>query len=762
MEGYSVVGKRLPRVDGLAKAIGQAKYAGDMLLPRMLYGKILRSCYPHARILDIDTSKAERLPGVKAVVIGKDFGGFRYGYAPDARDKSPLAVDKVRFVGDEVAAVAAVDEDTAEEALQLIKIDYEELPAVFDADEAMKEGAPQLHDICQRNIAVRRSFHFGDIETGFRESDHIREDRFETQLVIHGFIEPHAVLAAYELPGKITISASTQTPYMLSRLLSIAFNVPQNRVRIIQPYVGAGFGGKAEAYPLQLIAVLLSQKTGRPVRITDTQEEVLLFSQRRAHHIVEIKTGVKRDGSLVAREYRIITNTGAYVDGTPIILQVAGVLTTIPYRLPNVKYEAYGVCTNTPWLGPHRGLGFAEVHFAADIQLDMIASDLKIDPVEIRLRNAVQAGDITANKLELASCELTRCIEKVAEASNWAEKREKKEIRGSKRRGIGIGCGSFVSGTRSFAHTGAMATIKINEDGTVNLSTGTTDIGQGSDTVLSQIAAEELGLRLEDIAITRIDTDATPLDSGTYSSRVTLEAGNAVKLAAADAKRQLAAIAAENLGVSAEELEFRNREISVRGNPDKAVPFARAAKMAAYSQRDVLGKGHYPYNIELWSFHTGTGNASMAYSFGAMVAEVEVDVETGKVKLTDASVAHDGGIAINPMAVEGQIEGQVIQGLGETLYEELIMENGRTINASFADYKMPRSLDMPEMNVILIEKADPYGPFGAKEVGEGTISAVYPAIVNAIHSAVGVWIEELPVTPEKILKALKEKRGGES
>lgn len=761
MKDYSVIGKRLPGIDAPEKANGSAKYTADLSLPGMLYGKILRSPLPHGRILSIDTTRAERLPGVKGVVTGKDFGRFKRGILPKTRDEGALALSKVRYVGEGVAAVAAIDEDVAEEALGLIKVEYENLPAVFDAREAMVEGAPRIHDHVMNNVSWECHYHFGEVEQGFKKADYIREDKFSTGHTLHGFLEPHAVLASYDPTDKLTIWASKQCPYIVWRQLALLFGLPLSRVRLIQPHVGGGFGGKNDSFDLDFCAALLSKNTGRPVKITWTQSDVLISGRRRHYFVVDIKTGVKKDGTLVAIDCKAIADGGAYTATGPITMYLAGVMLGLPYRLPNLKFDGFRAFTNKPVGVALRGHGAAHTRFAADLQLNMIAEDLGIDPVEIRLKNALKAGDTTPGKIKISTCGLTESIERVAQAVDWKEKRAKKEREGSLVRGRGMACHSFVSGERLHGHDFCSALVKVNEDGTINLLTGATDVGQGSDTVLSMIAAEELGIALDDVNFSKIDSSFTPIDIGSYSSRVTYMAGNAVKLAAADAKDQLREIAARTLGVRIDDIEFHNRHVFVKGSAGKKMTFRNLTKIASIppESKQIVGRGSYTFSdVGPFDYGTGEGNASEEYSFGTMVSEVQVDLETGQVWHVRSVMAHDCGLALNPMAVEGQLEGAIVQGQGQALHEDFIQEQGTTFNSTLVDYRLPSSLDVPEIVGIPIETITPGGPFGAKEAGEGITISTPPAIVSAVHDATGVWIRDLPVTPEKILDALKEKR----
>lgn len=750
---FSVVGKRLPRVEGVLKVTGEAQYTVDLAFPGMLFGKILRSHYAHARIRNIDVSRASKVSGVRAIITSKDTLGIRYGVRvdlPQTLDEYPLAMDKVRCIGDAVAAVTAVDEETAEDALDLIEVEYEELPAVFDPEEAMKPGAPRIHDHAERNISLEAFFDYGDVEKAFRESYHIREDKLSTQAVTHAPLETHAAIALADHSGKITLWASTVGPAYLRYNLAKTLGISESMIRVIKPYVGGSFGSKAELFPLEFCAALLSKKTGRPVKIVHTREEEFSATRRRHPMRFNLKTGVKKDGTLLAVDCHYIIDNGAYNACGPIVLELSSAfLPAGPYRVPNVRCKGLLVYTNNPVGGAMRGLGAVQMRYAADSQLDMIANDLGMDPVEFRLKNARRPGDITPNQFKITSCGLTECIQKASEFSGWTEKGRTFPPY----QGIGIACSSYLTGV-PWPFNASAAFIKVHDDGGISLLTGASDAGQGSDTVLCQIAAEELGVALEDIRIISADTEITPPDPGTFSSRVTFLAGNAVKRAAADAKQQLLEIVAEKLEAHVEDLEAKNRRIYVKGSPEKGLSFAEAAQLCLYFKKTpILGRGFYTPPTVL-----GSGNISSTYSFGAQIAEVKVDSETGQIRLLKSTDAHDCGFAINPMGVEGQLEGSVAGGEGQALYEECIMDCGRMLNPSFLEYKIPTTLEVPEMKAILVETIDSEGPFGAKEAGEGTQISPAPAIANAIFNATGVRITDLPITPDKILKALEGKR----
>jgi len=623
MQDYSIIGTPVPKKDAWVKATGEAKYADDLFLHGMLHGKLLRSPHPHAKIVHIDVSSAAKLPGVRSVVTGKDFPGIRYGNMPQTRDYLPLAIDKVRYIGEEVAAVAAIDEDTAEEALDLIRVEYELLPAVFDPDEAMQPGAPQLHEHAPSNISSQSAFHFGDVDKGFADSDYIREDIFETQPIKQGMLEPHACIGLWDNTGKITLWASKQSPYVVWRQLAMGLGIEPNKIRLIQTFVGGGFsGGKQEAMPMDFCAVLLSKKSGRPVKFVHAMDEVLTIGHMRHPMKIWLKTGVMKDGTLLAEYCKIIANGGAYSSIGQLSMYIPGAMLNLPYRLPNVKYEAYRVCTNNGFCGALRGHTIPQICFGREAQIDTIAEELGLDPIEMRLRNAAQPGDVTANGFRLTTFGFNDCIERAVETSGWREKHGKLP----RYRGIGIGCGSLVSGARLMGHSASAAEVRVQEDGTVLLATGSTDVGQGADTVLSMIAAEVLGVTLDDIRFAMIDTDVTPVDPGTFGSRVTFWTGNAVKLAAEDARQQLAQIAAQKLGVDVQELVFRDRRVYPRKEPQRGLSFGEVVRLAEYrSGRIIMGRGTYTSGEQLIDFRTGHGNMSPAYTPSACIVEVEVD-----------------------------------------------------------------------------------------------------------------------------------------
>ncbi len=756
MKRFNIVGKDIPRADGRAKVTGTAIYTDDIKLPGMLYGRILRSPLAHARILHIDTKKAKALPGVKCVITGEDTPKIKYGnwrLFPNTQDEYPLAVDKVRFIGDEVAAVAAVDRDTAEEALDLIRIEYEELPAVFDTDAALKKGAPLIHEASPGNISLDRKISYGDIKKGFAESDYIREDVFTVHAVSHAYLEPCSTVAQCDLDGRITLWTSTQVPYIVQCLLASTLGMRENDIRVIKPYVGGGFGGKMEMRPWEFCAAFMAKKTGRPVKFTLTREEELATGRRRHPMKIYSKVGFKKDGTLVAKDLKIHLDGGAYNSMGPTATFLSGNFGAMLYRIPNYRYLGQHIYTNKPPAGAMRGFGAPQSLFAAETQMNMAAEELGIDPIDLRIKNAMVTGDKIPDVATISSCGFIESLKEVAKMSNW--KRKRRTLRTG--RGIGVGCYSFISGGVfnwfNTQYPFSAAEVRAFADGTVHLLTMASDIGQGSDTTLKQILAEELGLKMEDIRITAADTAMTPqADLGSWGSRVTLMAGNATLEAAKKIKEVLfGAISARyNLNVIYD-MECKDGRIYAKGRPDRGMSFGEAVALVQKANRGkpLVARGHYTPR--------GKGLVTPAFSFGAQVAEVEVDRETGLVEVKKMWTAHDCGTVINPTGVEGQLEGSIHMGLGYALSEELVTKEGKTLNTTFLDYKIPSALDMPPGESICIETYEPEGPMGAKEAGEGLVSPTAPAIAEAVCHATGYRCKDLPITPEKILKGLRKK-----
>jgi len=755
MKNYSVIGKRLPRVDARDKVTGKALYTDDLSLPGMLCGKILRSPLPHAKIAGIDVSRALKLPGVKAIVTGDDTPKIKFGIisrSPKYMDEYPLAVDKVRFIGEEVAAVAAVDAEAALEALDLIRVDYEELPAVFNPHEAQKPGAPRLHAHAPQNISREYHIKKGDPQKAFETCDHIREDTFTTQSAIHCYMEPRAALAGWDESGKLTVYTSTQTPYYVQQHLGLTLNMNPDNIRVIKPYVGGGFGGKSDGLSaVEFCAALLAKYADRPVKIVCSRDEEFMAARRKHPTRITMKTGVKKDGTIVARTCQAVLDGGAYCSLGPLTTVLVGTFQTLPFKFEHFQYDGYRIYTNKPPCGAMRGHGGPQVHFAQDVQLDMIAEDLGLDPVEMAIKNGLQTGDESAAGFKIVSSGFRECLEKVAAKSGWQQKRKAEKRDADKAFGIGLGCGGFPSGAGFYfnkttsAHSAVV--IRVAEGGGINIFTGASDIGQGSDSVICQIVAEVLGLSLEDIQLTSADTHLAPPDMGTYSSRVTVAAGNAALQAANLIKAQIFKVAADELEANQDDLIARDRKISVKGSPDRFLSFTDAVNL--YQRKNngapLFAQGSYNSPDPL----------SPTYSFGAYICEVEVSLKTGEIRVKKFSVAHDCGQPLNPLSVEGQIEGCIGMGIGYAISEQLISEDGQTMNPSFLGYGVPTADQMPEIKITHVITDDPRGPFGAKETGEGSLDPAAPAVANAVYNATGVRIKDLPITAEKILKGLK-------
>jgi 4-hydroxybenzoyl-CoA reductase subunit alpha len=761
----SVVSHGVTRYDAPDKVTGRAKYTADFQLPGMVYGKILRSPIPHGIILRIDTRRARELPGVLAVITGADVPETRYGVSPARYDEHVLAKERVRYVGDEVAAVAALDEATAERALDLIDVEYEALPAVFDPAAAVQPGAPLVHPENPRyanNINTRVEWDFGDVEQGFAAADHIREQRFVGNRPYQNPIEPHAAIARWEHHGeRLTVWSSTQTPHYLQHMISRVFDIPMGNIRVIRPAVGGGFGGKAETTPLELCSVILARMTGRPVMMQYSREEMYYHFRGRHKLYMDLKIGVKRDGTITAVQSRVYLDGGAYTSFGVITAYYAGAMLPTLYKFPNYKYDGCRVYTNLPASGAMRGHGVPQPRFAFESLLDMIAEDLGLDPFEIRLRNAMEPNTRTCNGLDISSCEFTATLERARDESDWRNKKG----RLPPGRGIGVGCGGFVSGAgypiyrSEFPHSNAI--IRVHEDGrAVSLHILASEIGQGSDTVLAQIAAEELGIPYDCVWVVECDSVLSPLDLGSYSSRVTLMAGNAVRMAAADVKAKLLAVVARQLDRDPAGLEVADGRIFVPGDPATAVGWDEAARTAFGQSGPLVGTGYYsPPEALGGGFKGSTVGTSPAYSFSTAVCEVSVDLETGYVRVERFVDFSDAGTVVNPVTFHGQVEGGIIMGLGETLLEDTVIgPNGVITNPDLHGYLVPTIGDAPEIRSAAVESYEPRGPFGAKEIGEGCLLPVLGAIGNAIYDACGVRVTELPITPERILLGLKNRK----
>jgi xanthine dehydrogenase molybdenum-binding subunit len=757
MKEYKIIGSRIPKLDAPDKASGRARYIHDIILPGMLFGKIKRSPLAHAKILNIDTSRAERLAGVKAIITWKDTPLKRFGFA---RDNLPLKKEKVRRVGDEVAAVAAVDEDTALEALELIEVEYEELPAIFDPELALKEDAPLLHEERRTNLYVTQHYEHGDIKKGIEDSYAIVEGIFLTPYQAHSCLATSGVLSEWDLRGNLTVYSPTQIPFLAQRDLADALGIPGSSIRIIQPTIGGGFGSKLDTYAFEIICALLAKKAARPVKILFDRMEEFIMDPFRPKTKIYLKSGVTQDGLFTFRQVRTLIDCGAYVSwgaSTPI---VAMHTTPCLYRIPHVDYLARVVYTNNPHVGAMRGFGNPEITFAIESQIDELARHIGIDPAELRLKNVNRPGDITPQGSRITSCGFKECIEKVTDVIGWKKKTASWRAPSAYiRRGIGLaGMIHVGGGARIYRSDGCGAIIKIDDFGKVTAITGATDIGQGAETVIAQIAAEELGVPIEYVTVANPDTDVKPWDVGVHASRTTFIAGNAMRIAARDAKEQILKVAAELLGEQKDLLDISMGVIYSKRDPQKKIEFGKVIRSAHFRPQGniVVGKCFYdPPNVMVDRGYKG--NISATYSFGAQAVEVEVDIQTGQVNVLKVVAAHDVGRAINPMYLEGQIEGGVMMGLGFALSEEVLIREGRVLNPNFLDYRILGIVDMPQIQVLIVETEDPDGPFGAKGVGEPGCVPTPAALANAVSDAIGARVYELPMSPSRVLKRLKGK-----
>lgn len=768
---FMVIGQRIPKLDAPDKATGRTVYGHDVKLAGMLHGRILYSQYASAKIKRVDVSRALKLNGVKAILTAEDNPPTKFGYG---KDNVPIKGDVVRSLRDEVAAVAAVDADTAAEALDLIEVEYEPLIPLFDAREAMKADAPLIHPERKSNLFQKYKYSHGDVATGERESDVIVEADFELPYVAHAAMETSVVIASFDHRDHLTLYSTTQIPFLLQRDLAEALGIEGNDIRIIQTAIGGAFGRGLDIYPYEPIAALLARKAGKPVRISFSRHEEFLAAPMRQPALIHARAGAKRDGKITFRDAYALLDVGAYISWGSVTPLVMMETTASLYRVPHVKFEADCVYTNNLITGAVRGYGNPQSTFYTETLMERLAQALNIDPVDFRLRNANIPNEENQQGLIITSCGLKECIEAVAAradsglriADGESRKASNQSFRSSAishqpsaiKRGIGFASTLNVGGgARIYRSDGCGATVKVDDFGHVSLITGSTEIGQGSETILAQIVAEVLGVKVEDVNVLNSDTDVKPWDVGVHASRTTFIAGNAAHIAAMDARRQLFETASELLKAKPEELVARDGFI-VETRNGASLPLEKVARARHYREggKVILGEGWYDPPTKLVDKDTYKGNISATYGFGTQMAEVEVDTETGKVRVLRLVCANDVGRAINPMAVEGQIEGGAQMGLGYALTEELIVKEGRVMNPDFLDYRLFTSADMPEVESIIIETDDPQGPFGAKGVGEMGGTPTAAAIANAIHDATGVWLTQLPMTPERVLKALEE------
>jgi CO/xanthine dehydrogenase Mo-binding subunit len=755
MSNLCSVGKRVPKLDAVDKATGRAKYIQDLKVPGMLYGKILYSKYAHAKIVKVDTTRAKALPGVLSVLTGEDVPEIRMGVY---KDNLALKKEKVRSFRDEVAAVAATTPEIAEEARNLIEVTYEALPAIFDPEEALKEGAPLIHEAHKSNVLkMPWKLHYGDVEAARKEAAYVVQERFSTTWVTHCCMGTSGAIAEFDPANNLTIHTNTQIPSLAQKdfLGALkAMGIKDRRVRVIKPCIGGGFGSKLDTYAYEYIAILLAFYTRRPVKIEFDRTEEFIATSTRQPTITHISQGCDKDGKLLFRDISMILDNGAYTSWgatTPSVMMMP--ITTL-YRVPNVRYEAKCVYTNNTYSQAMRGYGNPQATFAIESTMDMLAESAGIDPVEFRHLNANQPGDVSTMGLRITTCGLVECMNAVKEKLNWNAARKD---------GEGIGLSSLIhvgGGARVYKSDGCGTIIKMDDFAKVDLFTGATDMGQGSDTVIAQIVAEELGLDVDDIHVIHSDTDICPWDVGSHASRTTFVAGNAALGAARKIKARILELGAKELDAPLEKLVLRDRHIVHKDDPERKLEIGKLIRKAHFSHGGQMLMAEYFYDPANENMGKDfRGNMSMTYTFGTHGVRVKVDEETGKVKILKYVAAHDVGKAINPLLLEGQVYGGVMMGVGYALTEQVICEKGQSMNPNFRDYKILTAKDVVPIEAPVLETYDEDGPFGAKGIGEPGCVPTAPAIANAIYDAVGVRIKDLPITPENVLAAIREKKG---
>ena len=751
MSPKSIIGTSVRRSDLIDKVTGNAKYVADMHLPGLLYAKTKRSNIAHAKIVRIDTSRALALPGVKAVLTHENVPRVLHAGSPHPRSASVtqdqyILDNKVRYWGESVAVVAAITEEIAEAALDLIEVEYEPLPAVFTPEEAMASDAPLIHDrepggnLVLPPVIVNR----GDIEQGFAEADFVLEGEYEGGRPTPAYMEPNACMCQWDGNGNLTVWISTQTAFMVRGIMAEVLGLPLHKVRVLVDHMGGGFGAKQDLFQSEFLCALLAKQTRRPVRMEFTREETFLGGRTRHPVKVWLKQGFKNDGSITARQARVVFNSGAYGSHGPGVTIVGTSAMTSLFRCENIQLEGRCVYTNSPIAGAFRGYGVVQTYFALDLQLEEAAERLGMDPAQLKLKNAVREGDLAPSGHPIVGHGLPDCIRRGMEEVHWPIAKARSSDP-NQRQGWGMGCEMHGSSAYPGIKEQGNAIVKMNEDGTVVLLTGTAGLGTGAHTALAQIVAQEIGVSFEAVSVTHGDTDVVPWDIGAFASHTTYMGGKAAQMAAQEIKRQLLDRAAGMLEVSAEELEVADDVITIKGtNKTLSIKSAVAARKGIPAAQFVGSATYHP---------------TKSYSFAAHFAQVNVDIGTGQITVLQVVPVHEIGKVIHPIAAAGQIEGGIQQGIGHTLYEDyqIDMKTGRSLNANFVDYKMPLSMDMPPIRTVILETApDPGGPYGAKGVGEDPIIAIGPAIVNAVYNAIGVRFHHYPIRPEQVLQALRE------
>ena len=752
----SVVGKPIPKLDAAQKAMGRAEYIQDIKLPGMLYGKILYSKFANANIIKIDTSKAKALPGVHAILTGEDVPKkMKMGFI---KDNPPIKKGKVSSFRDEVAAVAATSADIAKKALDLIEIEYEELEGIFDPEKAMEKDSPLVHEHLKSNVLkMPWNIHYGDVEKAEKESAFVVEDKFTTTWVTHCCMGTSGAIALFDAADNLTIYSNTQIPSLAQKDFLEALGsmgLENKRVRVIKPIIGGGFGSKLDTYAYEHIAILLAHKCKKPVKIVFDRMEEFYATSTRQPTVIYIKQGCDKNGKLTFRDMRMVLDNGAHTSWGATTPSVMLMPISSLYRVENVKYNAKCVYTNNTYSQAMRGYGNPQATFAIESSIDILAEKAGIDRIEFRKINKNQSGDETPQGLKITSCGLEECIDAVKKELKFDNNNEK---------GVGTGIASLIhvgGGARIYGSDGCGAILKMDDYGKVDIFTGGTDMGQGLDNITAQIVAEELGLLAEDINVVHSDTDVCPWDVGAHASRSTFVAGNAALGAAKKVKKKIQEFASKILDAPAEKIEFKDKNVFLPGDPEKSIPIGKLLRKAHFSPNGTMLMAENFYDPDNRNMGKELkGNMSMTYSFGAHGVKVKVDEETGKVEVLEYVAAHDVGRAINPLLLEGQVYGGVVMGLGYALTEEVVHQNGKNMNANFRDYKLFTAKDAVKIKAPVIETIDKDGPFGAKGIGEPGCVPTAPAVANAIYDAVGVRIKDLPITPEKVLAALKEKKG---
>ncbi len=761
--GRAGVGVRTPLIDGVDKVTGRARYTADLPLGPALVGRILRSPVAHGLIRGIDTTAARALPGVRAMITGQDFAA-PYGVIPIAQNEWPLARDRVRYRGEPLVAVAAIDEATAAAALRAIELDIEPLPAYFTADEARADAAVLLHERKAGNIERQVEQEFGDVDASLAVADLVLERRTTYAEVAHGQIELNAAVACYEPEaGRLTTHSVTQVPYYLHLSLAQVLGMDASRIRVIKPFVGGGFGHRVEPLNFEMVTAALARAAGGTVAMQQTREEAFLTHRGRPATDIRLKIGMKRSGEITAVDAEVVQRGGAYGGYGLVTILYAGALLHALYRVGAVRFQGFRVYTNLPPCGAMRGHGAVDVRHAFESLLDEMAGRLGLDPFAVRRANLIEAPYRTLNDLQVNSCGLPACLDWVEQASGWATRRGKPRQDAGVRRGLGLACSHYVSGSAKPVHWSgephAVINLKLDFDGGITILTGASDIGQGSSTLLAQVVAEVLMLPLARIRVVATDSALTPKDNGSYSSRVSFMVGNAALRAAEELKRVLVAAAARKLEVTADEIDWAGECCAVVGT-DKSLAFPEVVEAALVDSGTLTVKGVWstPKETQGGKFRGAAVGSTAGFSYAAQVVEVSVDEDTGVVKVEKVWVAHDCGFAINPLAVEGQVQGAVWMGMGQGLSEETQYHEGLPLRPNFLDYRIPTIAESPPIEVKLIESMDPLGPFGAKEASEGALHGFPPALTNAIFDATGIRLLELPATPDRVLEALHARR----